>query len=134
MSDYDFSQFRKTPWRMQSPKQKRSAIFTLAVPLGMVVILLALIFIFRAPARFGGWVAVVPVVIIVPASWVGVYLVNRATDDAADELKAKRFKICSHCRYDLSSHADEGTCPECGKAYTQPDLEKAWRAAYPMHL
>lgn len=32
-------------------------------------------------------------------------------------LFASRFRLCTHCAYDLSTLASTGTCPECGHGY-----------------
>lgn len=32
-------------------------------------------------------------------------------------LFASRFRLCTHCAYDLSTLDPTGTCPECGETY-----------------
>jgi hypothetical protein len=49
------------------------------------------------------------------------------------ELRLKRRviaadkRICPTCGYSLLGHNAEGTCPECGQAFTPASLEAAWR-------
>jgi len=44
----------------------------------------------------------------------------------ADEVIAKRFKVCPRCMYDLQGSPDDGVCPECGTGYTLKSLETDW--------
>lgn len=39
-------------------------------------------------------------------------------------------RICLHCRHELAGLPDNGTCPECGKAYTRTQLQASWRWTY----
>ncbi|MCC6675793.1 MAG: hypothetical protein IT436_01490 [Phycisphaerales bacterium] len=49
---------------------------------------------------------------------------------AKRHVQALALRLCPRCRYDLSASAPDGTCPECGRAYTDADLHRIWRAAY----
>lgn len=35
--------------------------------------------------------------------------------------------LCPRCCYDLSTLADNGSCPECGRSYTHEDCREAWK-------
>lgn len=45
-------------------------------------------------------------------------------------LQRADFRLCPRCRYDLSACQTDGTCPECGRAYTRAELRELWKAAY----
>lgn len=49
---------------------------------------------------------------------------------AKREVQRLHFRLCPNCRYDLSACQPDGLCPECGRAYTDADLRRIWRAAY----
>jgi hypothetical protein len=85
-------------------------------------------------ARLGEVMLVVPIFFAIPILHVLIFRMSRRLDEFIDDLKAKQFKVCTECGYDLSAIADEGRCPECGRRYTREALEAAWRARYPMYL
>lgn len=41
-------------------------------------------------------------------------------------LFASRFRLCTHCAYDVSSLPPTGTCPECGRPYDAPRDVEVW--------
>ena len=119
---------------MMSTRQRR-AFYAVLVAAGVIVaVVLGTVFMPGGRGRVGGVWAAVAVFALLPMLHVLIYRLNSAVDATVDNLKAKQFKVCDQCRYDLTKHADEGVCPECGKAYTRASLEAAWRRVYPMHL
>ncbi|MDX2148768.1 MAG: hypothetical protein SFZ23_14740 [Planctomycetota bacterium] len=43
-------------------------------------------------------------------------------------LFQSRFRLCTNCAYDLSSHPATGSCPECGKPYDAARDVLIWAA------
>ncbi len=41
-------------------------------------------------------------------------------------ITQEQFRACPECHYSLMGHTADGTCPECGYAFTQESLEKDW--------
>lgn len=46
-------------------------------------------------------------------------------------LTEHAWKVCPRCRYPLDHLPDEGTCPECGEAYSDRSVGEAWGRTYP---
>lgn len=42
-------------------------------------------------------------------------------------VKAAGYLACGSCAYDLSKLPPEGTCPECGEAYTHAQCRRWWK-------
>lgn len=63
-------------------------------------------------------------------------LVYRVVRDAnavhreLESLKARGFRVCPTCCYDLEGCDSEGPCPECGDLYDPKYLELTWTVAY----
>jgi hypothetical protein len=86
-------------------------------------------------ARYGVGVFLLPIfLVLVPLVLTMAIRLVLARYAALDMLKRAGFKVCTRCRYDLSAHPDEGTCPECGLSYNASDLESVWRARYRKEL
>jgi predicted RNA-binding Zn-ribbon protein involved in translation (DUF1610 family) len=49
-------------------------------------------------------------------------------------LRAKQFRVCTKCGYDLSAHEPAGNCPECGTHYTYEAIKRKWLRRYPTPL
>lgn len=43
-----------------------------------------------------------------------------------EKLRACNDRICPQCMYSLEDGRPDGTCPECGTAYTDEGLHAAW--------
>lgn len=43
-------------------------------------------------------------------------------------LFASRFRLCTNCAYDLSTHAPTGVCPECGCPFNAATDVEIWAA------
>ncbi len=48
------------------------------------------------------------------------------------KLRAADYKLCPHCRYDLTGHESLFKCPECGKACDIGKIQAAWRSFRPV--
>ncbi|HYF15919.1 MAG TPA: hypothetical protein VD971_12695 [Phycisphaerales bacterium] len=125
---------RKTPWRMMSARNQRAAITIVAVAVGVPVVIVVSAIAYSVPTRTGAWFIIPLVVIGLPTLHLLIYRANNIAIEDAEEIKRFGFKVCTKCRYNLSNHADEGLCPECGTPYERTDLERRWREAYEMYL
>ncbi len=48
------------------------------------------------------------------------------------KLRAADYKLCPHCRYDLTGHESLFNCPECGEAYDIKKIQAAWKSFRPV--
>ena len=48
------------------------------------------------------------------------------------KLRAADYKLCPHCRYDVTGHESLFNCPECGKACDIGKIQAAWRSFRPV--
>lgn len=49
--------------------------------------------------------------------------------DLAD-IRARDFRVCLHCRYDLSRTPDATACPECGRPFNHALARASWLWTY----
>jgi hypothetical protein len=106
------------PWIGVAPVVRRSA----AIWLGSAAIfmLLAVVWlVVRGPLGLprGGFFRVLPLTLIVVPWVVFLPLWHWRVRCFRRALFASRFRLCTHCAYDLATLAPTGTCPECGHSY-----------------
>lgn len=71
--------------------------------------------------RYGPLVfGLLPLAIVWPLFLLGRRRIHR------DFIEA-RGRLCTHCAYNLTSTADQGTCPECGKPFDAAKDAETWR-------
>jgi predicted RNA-binding Zn-ribbon protein involved in translation (DUF1610 family) len=114
-------------------RQRRTMLLVL-VPAALVGVAALCLAMFPGVPKRIGLLALVPIFALAWSIKYFAVVHMRATDQAVDELRVKGFKMCVKCRYDLTNHADQGVCPECGATYTREALEREWRKAYPYYL
>lgn len=51
-------------------------------------------------------------------------------DRGLKRLKAKGYRQCPRCGYDLAGVELPGACPECGQRAEAAELERIWRVTY----
>lgn len=106
------------PWVGVAPVVRRSA--TLWVSSAALFMLLAVVWlVLRGPLGLprGGFFRVLPLTLILIPFVVFLPLWHWRVRRLRRALFASRFRLCTHCAYDLSANAQAGTCPECGHEY-----------------
>jgi hypothetical protein len=108
----------ETPWVGVAPVVRRSTIVWLSS--AALFMLLAVVWlVLRGPLGLprGGFYRVLPLTLILIPWVVFLPLWHWRVRRFRRALFASRFRLCTHCAYDLSSLAPTGTCPECGHGY-----------------
>lgn len=108
----------ETPWVGVAPVVRRSAIVWLCS--AALFMLLAVVWlVLRGPLGLprGGFFRVLPLTLILIPWVVFLPLWHWRVRRFRRALFASRFRLCTHCAYDLSTLDPLGTCPECGNQY-----------------
>lgn len=74
-----------------------------------------------APFRWWAIALVIPFGVIQPI------VISRQLRRLYSELEDAGGMLCPACGSSLLGLGDEGICPECGKPYSRPDVQKQWR-------
>lgn len=115
------------PWIGVAPVVRRST----AIWLGFVALfmLLAVVWlVLRGPLGLphGGFFRVLPLTLILVPWIVLLPLWHWRMRRFRRALFLSRFRLCTHCAYDLSRLAPTGRCPECGREYDAQRDVKIW--------
>ncbi len=107
-----------TPFIGVAPVVRRATVIWLATA-GLFMLLAIVWLVLRRPLGLprGGFFRVVPLTLILIPWVLGIPLWHWSVRRFRRALFASRFRLCTHCAYDLSTLAPIGTCPECGNAY-----------------
>lgn len=101
-----------------APAVRRAAILWLSS--AALCMLLAVLFLaLRRPLGLprGGLFRVLPLTLILVPWLIFLPLWFWRVRRLRRALFASRFRLCTHCTYDLSSLGESGTCPECGNPF-----------------
>jgi RNA polymerase subunit RPABC4/transcription elongation factor Spt4 len=61
-------------------------------------------------------------------TFIASYIFSRVRGRA--QVEDKQFRICPRCRYNLSGLPDPGSCPECGRPFSDDELSELWSKVY----
>lgn len=107
-----------TPFIGVAPVVRRAAVLWLTSAALFMLLAVAWIVV-RRPLGLprGGYYRVLPLALIALPWVIGLPLWHWRVRRFRRALFASRFRLCTHCAYDLSTLAPTGTCPECGNDY-----------------
>lgn len=112
--------------------RRASALMMGSVLVGMLLAVVWLVM--RRPLGLPrtGFYRVLPITMIALPFVIGLPLWHWRVRRLRQALFASRFRLCTHCAYDLSTLAEVGTCPECGNEYDAArDVERWERTGAP---
>lgn len=108
----------ESPWIGVAPVVRRSAVLWLSSAALFMLLAVAWL-VLRRPLGLprGGFYRVLPLTLILVPWLVFLPLWHWRVRRFRRALFAARFRLCTHCAYDLSSLPPTGICPECGHDY-----------------